>query len=413
MEALLGIVGIAVLWFVGNLLLRAVFRAGAAGVKSVATGKPLRDTLGGYFGPLEAELQRKNTEQDGSGLDYYSVRVRGAFPISRSTNLAFVTSVYDITGEEPEAVFSMMDEFQEAETRCFNSTVEIGEASPNQAFDKWVEVGRILPAMLQAPYGGERKFRALLRLVADSQVSSITYSHYNGPKEYLYWGKALSFTAEPLLPGYIDLLEEREATYKYVLQLGINVAMADGNLDDEEGRVLKEWVTKVLSSVNENHRDEMKSELNSVMKQTFASIKAGQHSKAEAIDHLNSLGDMSIKYDAIDLCYAVMAADGQADPAELELLNRLAEALELDANEVERIRDTTMLDLSKSGQLAVNSDEVLGIDPQWDKDETLKHLRQEFKKWNARLNSLPSGPEKDHAQIMLNAIADARNRHGR
>ena len=140
----------------------------------MATGKPLRDTLGGYFGPLEAELQRKNTEQDGSGLDYYSVRVRGAFPISRSTNLAFVTSVYDITGEEPEAVFSMMDEFQEAETRCFNSTVEIGEASPNQAFDKWVEVGRILPAMLQAPYGGERKFRALLRLVADSQVSSIT-----------------------------------------------------------------------------------------------------------------------------------------------------------------------------------------------------------------------------------------------
>ena len=412
MEAILGFIGIVIMLAVGNMILRAIFRAGAAGVQSVTTGKPIRDTLGGYFGPLEAELQLKNTEKDETGLAYYSVRVRGEFPIKRPTKLAFVASVNDTSGKEPELVLSMMDEFQESETRCFNSTVEIGEVAPNQAFDKWVEVGRILPLMLQAPHGGERSFKVLLRLIDAGQTKTIKYSNYNGPKEHLYWGMTLSFKAEPPLPGYMDQREEREASYKFVLQLGINVAMADENLDDEEGRVLKEWMSKVISSLSEHDRENMKSDLNSVMKETFASIKAGKHSKAEAIDYLNSMTDTSIKYDAIDLCYAVMAADGKADPAELELLKRLAEALELDAAEVERIRDTTMLDLSKSGQLIMNSDEVLGIDPEWDDQQTLKYLRQEFKKWNARINSLPSGPEKEHAQMMLDAIAKARKKYG-
>jgi len=41
----------------------------------------------------------------------------------------------------------------------------------------------------------------------------------------------------------------------------------------------------------------------------------------------------------------------------------------------------------------------------------LSHLREEFNKWNNRLNTLPEGVERDNAQQMLGLISDARKKY--
>ena len=41
-------------------------------------------------------------------------------------------------------------------------------------------------------------------------------------------------------------------------------------------------------------------------------------------------------------------------------------------------------------------------------DRTLKHLREQFYKWNNRLSALQEGEERRNAQRMLELIAEAR-----
>jgi hypothetical protein len=55
---------------------------------------------------------------------------------------------------------------------------------------------------------------------------------------------------------------------------------------------------------------------------------------------------------------------------------------------------------------------ILGIDPDWTKEQTLAHLRTEFAKWNGRIQSLEDEDEKNKAQSMLDAIAAARKKYG-
>ncbi|MFV0431121.1 MAG: hypothetical protein ACK5MJ_02955, partial [Alphaproteobacteria bacterium] len=111
------------------------------------------------------------------------------------------------------------------------------------------------------------------------------------------------------------------------------------------------------------------------------------------------------------LCFEVMAADGVADDSEMKVIRNIADALELDMDEVSKIRDKKIIHLSPdvSGQASIET--ILNIDPKWSNDKIKQHLRQEFQKWNNRLNTLEEGEERENAQHMLDMIADARKKY--
>ena len=92
------------------------------------------------------------------------------------------------------------------------------------------------------------------------------------------------------------------------------------------------------------------------------------------------------------------------------MLRRLGDALELDVQELEKLRDLKMMNLSSAVEEADN-ESLLGIDVEWSKEEIQKHLKAEFRKWNARLNNLQPGPDKEHAQKMLDTIGELRNKY--
>ena len=112
----------------------------------------------------------------------------------------------------------------------------------------------------------------------------------------------------------------------------------------------------------------------------------------------------------MELCYEVMAADGLADPEEIKVLHRLGDTLEVDVSELEKIRDLKMMSLSS--EIGTDDASLLGIDPEWSEDQIQKHLRNEFRKWNGRLNDLPEGDDRDHAQKMLDLIGKERSKYG-
>ena len=146
------------------------------------------------------------------------------------------------------------------------------------------------------------------------------------------------------------------------------------------------------------------------MKSAYADSKNDKLSKTDVVERFNEIGDDMAKYEAMELCYEVMAADGIADDEEIKVLHRLGDALELEMSELDKIRDLKMMDLS--GSLKSDEKSLLGIDPGWSNEEVQSHLKNEFKKWNARLNNLQSGPDREHAQRMLDLIGTERSKYG-
>jgi hypothetical protein len=106
-----------------------------------------------------------------------------------------------------------------------------------------------------------------------------------------------------------------------------------------------------------------------------------------------------------------MAADGEADQSELELINNISDQLNLDLKEIESLRDETLIGIGTSVGDKTGVEELLGIDKEWEKDKILKHLSEEFNKWNSRLNSLEEGEDRNTAQEMINKIAKARKKY--
>ena len=226
----------------------------------------------------------------------------------------------------------------------------------------------------------------------------------------MFWRGASEITIEQFVVGYAEEAENRQECLELTVKLGMVVAMADGSLDEPEGNVLNTWMKKSITPYNEERQVELKARLNDAMKEAYAGMLDGNLSKSVLTERFNEIGDSAAKFEAMDLFYDVMAADGVADPEEIKVLRRLGDALELDVQELEKLRDLKMMNLSSAVEEADN-ESLLGIDVEWSKEEIQKHLKAEFRKWNARLNNLQPGPDKEHAQKMLDTIGELRNKY--
>ena len=255
------------------------------------------------------------------------------------------------------------------------------------------------------------KFKFKVTFLKSEALGEFYFSNYQGWEGDILstWSLTKQFVSEG--PGYVEKSEIRERSRHCALKLGMAVAMADGNLDNSEGETLQGWIKKIVHSYSESRQDEIKRTYNAILKETFSQAKGGRLLVENIIHELNDANDDSAKYQAIDLCYQVMAADGVADKRELDLLRKLTSDLHLDPDEIEKIRSSHMLDLSQSISEGDGLEGMLGIDPSWDVSRIRRHLATEFGRWNGRLNALKAGEERDKAQAMLENIAKLRQKY--
>ena len=401
------LVGINVVWrlfFVGA-------HVATAGIKAVATGQSFDEAMG-RIPPIETRVVENNSKDDGSGLNFWAIEVRGLFPVSYTKDVTFTASLLDFTdGEElKKPVLSILEHFQEPKSRAYFCSAEVGNVSPGQGYVKWVEIGRIVPFFVQSSHAGDRNLKVIVRLVETESVNKINLGYADLNDQELIWVKLHEIDIEQVCKGYEEAVEDTKECLALTIKLAMAVAMADGSLDDSEGAVIKNWMNKALATYSEETQSEIKKVLNNAMKSAYADSQNDKLSKTDVVERFNEIGDDTAKYEAMDLCYEVMAADGVADDDEIKVLHRLGDALELEISELDKIRDLKMMDLS--GSLKSDEKSLLGIDPDWSNEEVQNHLKSEFKKWNARLNNLQSGPDREHAQKMLDLIGRERSKYG-
>ena len=147
------------------------------------------------------------------------------------------------------------------------------------------------------------------------------------------------------------------------------------------------------------------------MRDAYSLAESGDLSLSSICARMNEISEQAQKYEALELAHEVMAADGEIHESEMSVIHKVADALDIDSKELEKIRDQKIVSLDTKAS-NVDIEGLLGIDSSWSNVDIKEHLRKEFQKWNNRLNTLPEGDERENAQQMLDLIAEARKKYG-
>ena len=388
----------------------AFFRA-LASVFGNKTNSSSESSYGG-MSQFQARLVDIHLGDDGDGPPAKQIEAKGLVPLTRRTRIGFLTSVFDNTSGELEPVYCYIEDFQEPETIAYQHLVDTGEASPDEGFLNWVNLGVVIPDIIQTPFSGNRDIVVMFRMVDLDNMPDIFLGFREKHDSGILWQKSLTFKYNFTDKGYEEAAQDRDEACAISLKVAIAVAMADGSLDDSEGEVIKKWVKRIVDShKSEKKKEHLKSVYNSAMKEAYHLALKGDLSLSELTSRLNEIAEKSSRYETIDLCNEVMAADGVADVEELKIITKIAEALELDLDEVKKIQDQKIINLSMNVTGQEDIEEILGVDKNWDANKIKKHLRNEFQKWNNRINMLEAGAERENAQKMLDLISEARKNY--
>ena len=198
--------------------------------------------------PFQAQLVDIRLGEDGDGPPAKQVQAKGLIPLTRTTRVGFITSVFDNTSGSLEPVHSYIDEFQEPETIAYQHLVDTGEASPNQGFIDWVKLGIVIPEIIRTPYSGNRDMVVMFRMVDLNNKPDIFLGFRNKHDDGILWHEGLRFTYHFPEKGYEEEALERDEANAISIKIAVAVAMADGSLDDSEGETIKNWVKRLVDS---------------------------------------------------------------------------------------------------------------------------------------------------------------------
>ena len=403
MEAIIGLIVVYAGYYIVMSVIGAGARAVGRGVKKVVTGK---DT---YFGP--PQLKFVDEKHEGADTNFKKIMFRGSISAPRTMSVGCSISAFDVTDglDDLKAVISLVDQAQEPDSICFGMINNIGQVSEGDAFTDWVQLGAIVSDFIQGPKSGDRTIRVIVRLFNVNDPPSIRVGFSDGGETILV--KFLEFDHNFTEKGYEEAAQDREEAQTLSLKIGVAVAMADGSLDDAEGEVLKNWIIREVSPYSDEKQNRLKKMFNESLKEGFSQAQSANLALSPLIERLAEIGEKKTKYNAVELCFSVMAADGVADPEEMAIIRNVADALGLDMNEIEKMRESVTLNLSTSLTSEEGLESLVGIEDSWSDEQKKKHIRVEFQKWSNRLNSLPEGDERDSAQNMLENLSSLKKKY--
>jgi tellurite resistance protein len=396
-----------------RMALSALFStAGAAAKAAVGKGSFSDNMELAFVGmkPLEVQIRDDRLGDDGTGPLIKVIEAKGLFPVKSKTQVGFVASVFDNSSGEFEPVISLLDSFQEPDNVIFQHLVPVGAVGADEGYVKWSRVGAVIPEALQPPSSGSREMAVLLRLIDLDNPPTITHG-FHDPEGKILGTWSFSFQHHYTEKGYQEAEEHRDEATAIAVKIGMAIAMSDGSLAEAEGDVLRTWVSRAIEPFSGEKREVLKGLYNDAMRSAYSQSSNHDLPLGPLVERLKEIGDSKSKYDAIELCFDVMAADGVADSQEMGTIRKLAEGLDLDIDEIAAMRDQKIVGLSSDVSSQASVEDLLGIGSDWEPERIRSHLRTEFQKWNDRLSALPEGTERDNAQQMLDLIADARKKY--
>lgn len=402
MEVILTLVAI---WF-GFWLLRVVLNMiGAAAKTAVAKVKgeeppPRR---------FEARVSETTIEIKGNTAPIFEVEVRGPITVPYAGfEIQFVVHAFDITDGEAKPIFCALDWMQETVTPVLEYRTEAAPLPYEHAIiSDWSRKAFVPIDMVTLPRSGSRHLEFHIDVVsANPETRYVLGQRISGVvlasavvKTGVAWAEL----------GYEEMRERRTRIEELTLDLAMAVSAADGSMDRAEGAVIRAWLAKRVEAIeNEDEKSGEKRRLNGLVTAAYQKATAGKLDMAEMCRELREISDPAGRYDALELCLHVAAADGRAEETELKTIRQLGEWMQIS---LERLRSMEEKILPVSIHVGnADDDSLLGLNSSMSPEEVRKHLNREYRKWNS-LASHSDPSKREQAQEMLSRIAAARRKH--
>ena len=383
----------------------------------------VRMILSGSFGAADQALLpssakkllslslEKDAKKD-EGFTIYNLNGVGVLPNPTAMDLSAALYLYDSETNLPFlSNFSQTDE--SPDSRVFRRDVNFGYGAPGQYFPNPVPLSNIILEGIQHPHQGERNINVILYFFDKNYPVIFRDGAMVQGKENLIHYSDLKVSLSFDEPGYMDEIKNADAAKPLMVEIAMQMAMSDGSLDKSEGDIIKKWIKNQIKSVSESKKDELKNRLNNSLESSYEKLSNGEDI-SNSIKKFNSLASKNLKYQLIEFCLDVLSADGVADEAELKNLENLTLEIDLNFDEVKRMKDKTLVKIQtkpSSGGQSASDESLIGMDIDLTKDEALQFIKKEYRKWNGRLNTLSPGNERDNAQRMLDALARLREKY--
>ena len=351
------------------------------------------------------------TTDDGEQLPVLEMEINGWLPHSYDgEELTMYVNIVDVTDPNDRyLVLSTMDWQCEDDTMVFLHRSDFGPVpDPGEATD-WMSIGVVPLDGTLFPSRGHRRFEAMFSLWPTSVNPQF---EYGAPQhtDKVYAAQEVTFGFFVPEDGYLERGENIRISRKHTIALAMCMSAADGFLDQSELNIITEWMEKMASMEIDDEREAFKQEFRQVIDQSYQSALAGTLSMQAAIDGLNTSGQDTEKFEAVELNLDVMTADGAADQSELNMLNNVTTCLQLDPGQVRALRDKRIASAVNVSLDKGDLKTLVGISDTMSQDEIRKHLNKEFQKWNSRATAGDEDARK-RASEMLDNIAEARRRY--
>lgn len=372
--------------------------------------------MGLFEGPASSQANKlqikvnKIPKEEEDLYESFGVFAKGNPGAILSSPLVLIFKLYDKDTSLP--LLSTFEQTSERSTRVFEHSIGLGDMA-DKYWPDWVRVSSLIPETLIGPHKGTRNLE--LKCYVWYQGLQPEFIDGEFPAGGIPEGNLGVIKHEFSLllenPGYMEADNARLQIQITSIKLAISIALADGTLDKKEGNVIKKWIKGIIDSTIESQKNSIKEKLNLALENGFNDAKAGFIDIKTLCSEIENIGSTADKFDLIELCLDVMAADGEADREELRQIEEISHLIGIDYQEITKMKDQRLIKLDPATSSIAGMEEKLGINPDWGNEKILSHILSLYGKWNGRLNSLPEGVERDNAQQMLGLIAEARKKY--
>lgn len=259
--------------------------------------------------------------------------------------------------------------------------------------EDWTTVAKIAPEWFVVPRRGQRKLAYNIAIVARATHDRLASTTYVG-------------TYENIESGYLDIEEDIQRTKTLAVGLAFSVGAANGQLMDPEVSVINAWVRTNFGS--DDASDDARQELHRALQKTAAFFRRGGSLNIKEIcQEVVEIAPLVGRLEILDLCLRVAAAKGKVSTAELTLLKDISSRLEIDRA---RLRVMVEKILPLEMHQTQDTEMILGVTSEMDKNTARHQLNREYAKWSSRVIS--SDPSiRRQADQMLKLIADTRTQY--
>lgn len=392
--------------WVGLFLLGRIGSFVGAAANAVLSGESLQVSQPGAF---EARVSRTTIEIDDTPFPVFRVEVKG--PISAPVAnfpIQFVMHAFDVTDGDAKPIFCALEWMQELTTPILEYRTDVSPLPyEHSIISDWAAKAQIPLDMITLPRSGSRQLEFRVQVVSGDPETRYVFG------EIISGTVLVSATVRTTIAwteiGYEETGERRARVEELTLHLAMAVSAADGSMDRAEGAVIRSWLAKRIEGIeDEDTRSGEKRRLNGLVTTAYRLAATDELDPPAMCRELTEIADPAARYDALELCLHVAAADGRAEEVELKTIRQLGDWMGVS---LERLRTMEQKILPVSMHVGQGDDDsLLGLKAAMSEGELRKHLNREYRKWNS-LASHADPQKREQAQEMLSRIAAARRRH--